>query len=247
MRNIQIEEAPWTDVLVLGGGLCGMYAAIEADRAGKEVLLLSKGRVGLSGSSVVSMSVHRFAPEEPELREEYRARFLRSGGGVQDASVACMLVEEGAAAVAALREFGVPLEYHTMKSPRGDFAAMACCRPKLGRYLTAPLRGYLEGRTGVILREGEMAFELVTLDGRMAGVLAERAGGVTFYPAGAVVLATGGGGNIYSRTSNPTDLTGDGYAMARRLGLPLVGMEFIQFYPLPRRYPQSGQPLPRHL
>ena len=231
MEMEQLQRAKKSEVLVIGGGLAGMYAAIEAHRAGRSVRILSKGKVGGSGASLVSMSVHRFAPREPGLREEYRRRFLASGEGEQDLRVAEMLVERGADAVEALREFELPLEYRGMDTPSGTYNYLACCKPKRGRLLTGALRNYLLTHTDAVLDEGVMAFDLVKAGGNILGVLAERDGQVIYYPADAVVLAAGGAGNIYRYTSNTTDLTGDGYAMAARAGLRLVGMEFVQFYP----------------
>lgn len=227
-----IAIAPPAEVLVVGGGLAGMYAALHAARAGRRVTLLSKGGVGASGSSLVSMSVHRFAPRAPALREDYRRRSAASGGGLQQPPLAELLISRGADAVEALvSSYGLPLEFRTMDSPRGPQAYLACCTPKQGRRLTLPLGRVVRAEAGITLAEGEMAFELVTVGSTAAGVLAERAGKVTLYPARAVILATGGAGNLYRDTSNTSDLTGDGYAMARRSGLSLVDMEFVQFYP----------------
>ncbi len=222
---------PKTNVLVIGRGLAGMYAAIEAFGLGKQVMILSKGRVGASGSSLVSMSVHRFAPEEPGLMAEHRRRFLASGGGIQNLLVAEILVQEGAQAVESLRQFDLPLEYYSLDTEAGSFHYMACCSPKTGRKLTLPLRSYIETKTTITLKENVMAFDLVTSNGQVAGALCECGGKVFYYPADAIILATGGSGNIFRYTSNTSDLTGDGYAMALRCGLPLVDMEFVQFYP----------------
>lgn len=240
----KVVSQPKSDVLVIGGGLAGMYAAIEASGSGKQVAILSKGKVGASGSSLVSMSVHRFAPEEAGLRENYRRRFFASGGGVQNPAVAEILVSEGARAVEDLRRFDLPLEYRSLDTENGPSDYMACCSPKKGRNLTLPLRSYIETKTSIALKEGVMAFDLVTAHGQIAGALCECGGTVFYYPADAVVLATGGSGNIFRYTSNTSDLTGDGYAMALRCGLPLVDMEFVQFYPYRVVSPQIANIFP---
>ena len=85
-----------SSVLIIGGGLAGMYAALAARQRGVDVTLLSKGRTGGSGSSVVAMSVHRFAPDAPGLREDYRQRFRASSAGVQDPEVADFFVDRAA-------------------------------------------------------------------------------------------------------------------------------------------------------
>ena len=72
--NVIRHSSTKDHVLVIGGGLAGMYAAIAAWEQGAKVTIFSKGRVGASGNSLVAMSVHRFAPDAPGLREEYRGR-----------------------------------------------------------------------------------------------------------------------------------------------------------------------------
>ena len=228
-RSITVR--PFTRVLVIGGGLAGMYAAIAASRGTEDVRILSKGKTGGSGNSVVAMSVHRFAPDAPVLRGEYRARFLKSGAGEQIPETAEYFVDHAAACMEELRAYGLPLEYRCLEEDGAEHPYLACCRPKQGRILTAALRRYMEENTPVRVEDGVEAIDLLCEGGRVCGVLAESWGELLCYPAGAVVLACGGAGNVYAATSNTSDVTGDGYAMALRLGLPLTGMEFVQFYP----------------
>ncbi len=85
---------------------------------------------------------------------------------------------------------------------------------------------------GIELCEGAQAHDLVTAGDRVVGVIARHASGRTvFHRAAAVVLATGGLGQLYARTTNPVEATGDGLAMAARAGAQLVDLEFIQFHP----------------
>ena len=231
MKVNEIKRMPYSPVLVIGGGLAGMYAAIAAEEAGVNATVLCKSRTGGSGNSVVAMSVHRFAPDAPGLREDYRRRFLASGAGEQDAETAAFFVDHAAEYMERLHSYGFPLEYRCLEENGGEYPYLACCRPKQGRILTAAVRAWLEKRTTVRLEDNTAAWDIVKENGRAAGVLAEREGELLYYPAGTVILACGGAGNVYAATSNTSDVTGDGYAMAYRAGLPLRGMEFVQFYP----------------
>lgn len=235
---------PSAPVLVIGGGLSGMYAALAAWKAGQTVTLLSKGRAGGSGNSVVAMSVHRFAPGAPGLREDYRSRFQASSGGIQDPDTAAFFVDEAAAAMEALKEYGLPLHYRTLPEGEGAYDYLACCAPKQGRILTQALRAYLESHTSIQIEDGVTVCDLLAEDGRIQGVLALAEGEQVLYPAKAVVLACGGGGNVYAATSNTSDVTGDGYCMAARCGLPLRDMEFVQFYPYRICSPQRADIFP---
>ena len=101
------KTGPCSDVLIIGGGLAGMYSALAAAESGAAVRILCKSKTGGSGNSVVAMSVHRFAPDAPGLREDYRRRFLASGAGQQDAELAAFFVDHAAAAMERLRGLGL--------------------------------------------------------------------------------------------------------------------------------------------
>lgn len=231
-RTVHWTHMPPSSVLVVGGGLAGMYAALAAWKDGAQVTLLSKGRAGGSGNSVVAMSVHRFAPDAPGLREEYRGRFRASSAGIQDPEIAAFFVDHGAEAVTALRDYGFPLVYRDLPEGDSTYPYLACCDPKQGRTLTQAVRSYIDAHTTIRVEDGVTVCDLAAEDGRVQGVTAvAEDGSCRVYPAGAVILACGGAGNIYASTSNTSDVTGDGYCMAGRCGLPLRDMEFVQFYP----------------
>jgi fumarate reductase (CoM/CoB) subunit A len=103
---------------------------------------------------------------------------------------------------------------------------------------------------GAAIRSHVVILDLLLRDGRVAGALGYdwKAEELILFSAGAVVLATGGGGAAYLRTDNPARMVGDGYALAIRAGAPLRDMEFVQFYPLGAS--ESGRKaymLPPHL
>ena len=234
-----------SSVLVVGGGLAGMYAAISAWKSGADVTLLSKGRAGGSGNSVVAMSVHRFAPDAPGLREEYRVRFQASSAGVQDPAVAAFFVEHAAHAMEQLKDYGLPLVYRTLSEGDGAYDYLACCDPKQGRILTRAIRSYIDSNTSIRIEDGVTVCDILVENGRLQGVVALSVENqYCVYPAKAVILACGGAGNIYASTSNTSDVTGDGYCMAARCGLPLRDMEFVQFYPYRIYSPQRADIFP---
>ncbi len=225
------KTGPCSDVLIIGGGLAGMYSALAAAESGAAVRILCKSKTGGSGNSVVAMSVHRFAPDAPGLREDYRRRFLASGAGQQDAEIAAFFVDHAAAAMERLRGLGLPLEYRTLSENGGEYPYLACCSPKQGRILTKAVREKLNEYPNIAVEDGVTVCDILTENGRAQGVLALCGGEMRVYPAKTVILCCGGAGNVYAATSNTRDVTGDGYAMAARCGLPLRGMEFVQFYP----------------
>lgn len=231
MNTHPYSVEPCSEILIVGGGAAGMYAAIAAAERGAKVRLLCKSKTGGSGNSVVAMSVHRFAPDAPGLREDYRRRFTASGAGEQEEEVAAFFVDHAAEAMERLRALDLPLEYRTLSENGGEYPYLACCSPKQGRILTKAVREKLRDYPAVCVEDNVTVCDILVENGRAQGVLALRGGEVRVYPAKTVILCCGGAGNVYAATSNTRDLTGDGYAMAARCGLPLRGMEFVQFYP----------------
>ena len=100
-----------------------------------------------------------------------------------------------------------------------------------GTHILRPFLHHLEGHPDVTIRDDVAALELITHEGRVHGVLTDEA--ATGHPiyAGATVLATGGVGSLYARSTNPPDSTGDGIAMAALAGATVADMEFVQFHP----------------
>jgi len=220
-----------TDILVIGGGLAGMYAAIYAARSKQNVIIISKGKIGLSGSSLISMSVHRYAPEIPPLKNDYLNKILSSGKKINDPSLVEFFVQEGSSKVALLNEFNLPLENKLIEYEGKMYPYLTCCSPKYGRKLTEPLRNYISTIPNIKVADNYMAVDLITKNNTVIGAILEKKNEIFFIKAKSVVLATGGAAYIYRNTSNTNDMTGDGYAMALRLGLALQDMEFVQFYP----------------
>jgi succinate dehydrogenase/fumarate reductase flavoprotein subunit len=229
-----IEFLPETDVAILGGGLAAMESALAVVRnnSSLRVTILSKKAVGLSGASLVSMSVHRFAPPEESLRESYRQNFAASSQKIGDPVLREILISEGISAVERLETLGMPLEFKDIPGAGGKrYRHLGCCNPKMGQYLTKPLSRYVHEQKQINSFQGYAAFDIMTDRGAARCVLAEKDGSFFALPARAVILATGGSGFVFGNTSATNDLTGDGYGLALRAGLPLRDMEFVQFYP----------------
>lgn len=163
------KTGPCSDVLIIGGGLAGMYSALAAAESGAAVRILCKSKTGGSGNSVVAMSVHRFAPDAPGLREDYRRRFLASGAGQQDAELAAFFVDHAAAAMERLRGLGLPLEYRTLSENGGEYPYLACCSPKQGRILTKAVREKLNEYPNIAVEDGVTVCDILTENGPRAG------------------------------------------------------------------------------
>lgn len=219
---MRVEE---TDVLVIGAGSAGLRAAIEAKRFGARVVLLSKTRAGLGSCSAYAGGGLQ-APIGSLTPEEHFRRAVAGGKFVNNQRLLEVISFEAERRLLELRDFGVDLEVGDGRaSVKGPFMLH-------GTGLTLPMAEFAS-TVGVQVLEDVIAVTLLVTDGVVAGVAAlnRRNGELTAYRAKSTILATGGAGQIYSRTDTPTGTTGEGYAMAYQAGATLVDMEFVQFYP----------------
>lgn len=221
--NIEQRSA---EVVVLGGGGAGLTAALEARRAGADVLLISKTVPGGGSCTTLSLGAFRVA-DTPEAREEHFSQSLASGKGLNDHALLRILVGQAFDRVRGLAEYGVPILHEPpWINVLGD-------APAYGRAITAPLQHAVTG-LGVSAMGLTVAVDLLKSDGKVCGLLAYTPMNNTLsvVSARAVVLATGGAGALYPLHDNSPRTTGDGFALSARAGAVLRDMEFVQFYPL---------------
>ena len=232
-----------TDVLIVGGGLAGLAAAIEARRTGLKVVLLCKNRTGLSGNTLMAAGNISGLLDPGDSADLFADDVLRGGRGIADPALARILAEHSAGAFSCLESIGVGflrregkilLQSNPGHSLPRVLAVDTTGHPvrTAGLAITLPLLREAEGR-GVRLIESTAAVDLVGADGEVFGAVAfGRDGSFLGIRAGAVVLATGGGGRLFSQTNNTREMTGDGGAMAFRAGARLRDLEFVQFHPI---------------
>lgn len=231
------------DVLVVGGGLAGLAAALEAKRAGRDVLLLCKRRPGRSGNTLLaSTNISTVSPSAGDSPRQYARDTLIGGRGIGESGLVNALAEQAEQGIDFLQSCGVKFlgenGHHQLRLiPGHSRSRTACCEHKgipvqvTGQALTLPLLKEAE-RVGVRLLEWTMVVQLLRSGDRVTGALAiDRAGKMISVQAGAVVLACGGGGRLYAASNNTREMTGDGLALAWEAGAELRDLEFVQFHP----------------
>lgn len=225
------------DVLVLGGGGAGLRAAIEARKYGANVLLVCKSRVGLGNNTAISGSGIAAGTGWREPTDSAEAHFrdtIIAGRYINNQRLVEVMTRESGQQVLDLETFGVKFRkrgeaFHMAlmaghTHPRNAFGENA-----IGTDITRPLRDYATS-AGVELREGVLITRLLTAGNTVVGAAGlDEAGGFYIFNAKSTILATGGAGHIYLRTSNAAGSTGDGFVLAYDAGVPLVDMEFVQF------------------
>ena len=211
-----------TDVLIIGGGCAALRAALEVARSGLRPLVISKGLPGFANCTYHSGGVLN-APKGREAIEEHVELTLRVGRSLNERELVRVMAEQARERVEELQALGLQVRF------REERAYVVGSGPALSKALLRAAEG-----AGAQLLGRLMALDLVAEGGRALGLVAYDYGRhayVAFF-ARAIILATGGAGAIYARSTNPMRMTGDGYAMAFRAGLKLRDMEFVQFYPL---------------
>jgi succinate dehydrogenase / fumarate reductase flavoprotein subunit len=227
------------DVVVVGAGLAGMRAAIEASRYGVDVGVVSKLHPTRSHSGAAEGGINAALGNAGEDSPENHTFFTVKGSdylGDQDAIA--VMCAEGPGDIYELEHMGAV--FSRMEDGRiaqrpfgaGGAPRTAYAADITGHVLLHVLYEQLV-KSGVTVYEEWFALDLVTDGDRCVGLTAWDLmhGGVQGIEAGAVIMATGGLGRIYRGTTNAYACTGDGMSMAWRAGVPLKDMEFMQFHP----------------
>ncbi|MEY3806407.1 MAG: L-aspartate oxidase, partial [Actinomycetota bacterium] len=249
-RQLAAPEPTWsveTDVVVLGSGAAGLSAALAA-RPVREVILVTKDTLDAGSTNWAQGGLAAVLDPNDSL-ENHVADTLAAGAGLCDESAVRTLVDEAPTAIRYLMELGAAFDpgeatgeialtregghsHRRIVHAGGDQSGA-----EVQRTLDESVR-----LAGVQVVERAFALDLVTglrTDGKraVAGVrvaMLDRSGAVQsvgVVHASAVVIATGGYGQVYASTSNPPAVTGDGIALALRAGVEAVDIEFIQFHP----------------
>ena len=213
------------DVLVIGSGAAGLIAAAEARRRKAEVILVSKTPLGYASSTMYSNGAFRAAVNDYTIEKHFEDT-IKVGRSINDASLVWRMVKEAPERVSRLADFGVNLKISKGYIHVGE-------PPYPGRSVVHPLLKACEV-LGVKPLPSTMVTEIVVENGESIGAIAldVRRIEILTISAKAIILATGGCGQVYSRTDNPSRITGDGYVLALEAGAKLIDMEFVQFFPL---------------
>ena len=228
-----------------------MSAAVRlAQLGGARVGVLTKGELEQSTTRWAQGGIAAVLPGDEDSTDLHLADTLRAGAGLCDQAAVRVLVDEGSERVHELIALGAVFD----RVPDG-----ALSRAREGGHSTArvlhaggtatgaeverALVAAVRDSAAAILEEW-FALDLVVEAGRCGGLLAlDPAGEIRRVDAAHVVLACGGAGQLFSVTTNPTEATGDGIAMALRAGVPVADVEFVQFHPTALHHPAMPRPL----
>ncbi len=225
------------DVLVLGGGIAGLTAAIAAARRWR-VGLLTKATLNDTTTFLAQGGIAA-ALGESDSPDLHFKDTVDAGAGLCDPEAVRVLVDEGPDRVRELIEICPRFDRQNGEIVLGREGAHSVRRvvhaggDATGREVSSALSEAARLGSRVQLYEDEFVIDLLTLDGRCIGALSLNLadGEYTLNLAMVTILATGGAGQVYARTTNPDVATGDGVAMAYRAGASIRDLEFVQFHP----------------
>ncbi len=228
------SDSATVDVLVVGGGAAGLYAALSIPPQWR-VALITKDNLSLSASDWAQGGIAAALSPDDSLAL-HRDDTLRAGAGLCEPEAVDHLVEAAAPCIHRLVDLGVAFD-----RTDGDLAMTleaAHSRRRVlhaadatGRAIVSILAEAVVRRPNITVYERAFALDLWLDQGRCRGLLVACRGQLRWFAAQATVLATGGGGQVYAYTTNPAASTGDGVAMAWRAGGQLRDLEFVQFHP----------------
>ena len=229
------------DVVIVGAGLAGLFTALKL--APMPVTVLAAAPLGQGASTGWAQGGVAAAVGSNDDAASHADDTIAAGAGIVDADVARFVAAEGPDRIADLVAYGVPFD----RDADGAFAlsqeaahsrrrVVHVSGDRTGAAILDALIAKVRATPSIRVLEGYEADELIVADGRVEGVRLVRTGAAgkevyEYFPACAVVLATGGVGSLYAVTTNPPYARGESIAMAARAGAMIGDAEFVQFHP----------------
>ncbi|MFB6128144.1 MAG: L-aspartate oxidase [Halorhabdus sp.] len=240
-----MTESESTEVLVVGGGIAGCASALQAARQGADVTLATKARRPEDASTWWAQGGIAISRDDPD---QFKQDIIDASAGTADPEAVDVLVENANDAVRDVLVETLSVPFDTADPDRDgttddgeafDFGREAAhdedrilhVDASTGSYVLERFLAFVDDHPDIRVLDDTAALDLITHEGEVRGAYLESDGNVWPTFAGATVLATGGVGDLYPDSTNPTGSTGDGIAMAALAGADVTDMEFVQFHP----------------
>lgn len=245
--NFDTEDLPYEfyDVVIIGSGIAGVYTALSTPRNAK-VLIITKEAIEMNNSVLAQggIAVSLDQNDSPSLHFKDT---LFAGAGLCDENAVKALVNEATENIATLCLYGVNFDrdegnrLSLTREAAHSMNRIIHTGDATGKEVCDTLVRAVSTLNNVTIREQTFAIDILTENGECKGVLTSNEDGTELkaYYAPVVVCASGGYGQLYSKTTNPEVATGDGAALALRAGAELMDLEFVQFHPTVLFHPDN--------
>ena len=227
------------ETLIVGSGLAGLLTAIDLAESGLSCSLVTKSFLPASNTAFAQGGIAAVTPcNAVDSVQSHIKDTLNAGAGLSNPEVVELIVSNGYALIQRLMDLGVSFDTLADNMPSlakeggHTFARILHRYDTTGHALSSALIKKVRTNPRITVIEHTSIIDLIIdADGFCRGAVALVNGRIIHIWASAVVLATGGLGRLYSRTTNPEVATGDGIALAYRAGAKVIDMEFVQFHP----------------
>jgi len=229
----------FADVLVIGGGVAGLRAAIAAADGGADVLVLTKDTIDQSNTWYAQGGIAAVL-QPADSYESHVSDTEKGGAGLCDHAAVEVVIKEGPQRVLELLEWGANFDKKagnahglafTLEGGHSFARILHAFGDATGRELAQTLIRTVRTREQIRVSENAFVLDLITDENRCVGAMALLDGHVHIIWAKRTILASGGAGQLYRESTNPKIATADGHAMAYRAGATLQDMEMVQFHP----------------
>ncbi|MGG2197277.1 L-aspartate oxidase [Paenibacillus validus] len=244
MVNFDLQQLPtvYTDVIVIGAGIAGLFTALRSAETHK-VLMVTKKSLLDSNTRYAQGGIAAVISDE-DSPAYHRQDTLIAGAGLCSSSAVDVLVHEGPAGVKDLIRMGTEFDMEdgryalTKEGAHSQRRILHAQGDATGAEIVRALSERTKQDPNIEIWDDHFVIDLITQDGECFGALVQKPDGQkVFIRANATVLCSGGAGQLFRYTTNPDIATGDGIAIAYRAGANIRDVEFIQFHPTALCYP----------
>jgi len=225
-----------TDYLVIGAGIAGLRTAIEASQTGS-VTVVTKGTVEDSNTWHAQGGIASVLDKTDDF-ESHIADTLRTGGGLSDEKIVDIVVRQGPQLIRQLLNWGVAFDMDngniatTLEGGHSHARIAHAHGDETGKIIAQTLIAKARQQRNIKIIENLFTLDLLTVNNKCLGIIGwQKDLGLRIIWASNTILATGGAGQLYRETTNPSCATADGLAIAWRAGAILRDLEFVQFHP----------------
>ncbi len=225
------------NILIVGAGLAGLYAALNLSP--HKVTVLSPKTLGYGASSAWAQGGVAAAMDKNDTPEAHALDTVNAGDGIVDADVAAFVTNAAKHHILELTDVGTPFDrtkdgnYVMSQEAAHGFARVVRVKgDQAGAEIMKTLIAEVARTPSITVIEGATALELIVKDNTMQGVVVSENNQTPYViQAKAYLLAAGGAGSLYLKTTNPPSVRGQAMGMAARAGAVIADAEFVQFHP----------------